>query len=217
MPCNASSLSPPHTCPPRLAANSSDRQAVLPRVRPTGWRLATGSCVLRERIVRGFPHFSRIYQHIYPHGYDEPESWSDRGPRDPPSWQRWACQCDCTTSKTRIRPGEPPLVSQLTGAILMILSTCSFLNPSLADARRRRQRLCGAASNSATAGPLLASLSKRRVASVFRLRLLGEARATRSVLHVKSVLRWRQSTAPPGTDRSRRVQVIRYLFEACRA
>ena len=104
----------------------------------------------------------------------------------------------------------------LTGAILS--ARAHFSNPSLADAcRRRRQRLCGAASNSAIAGPLLASLSKRRVASVFRLRLLGEARATRSVLHVKSVLRWRQSTAPPGTDRSRRVQVIRYLFEACRA
>ena len=71
----------------------------------------------------------------------------------------------------------------LTGAILS--ARAHFSNPSLADAsRRRRQRLCGAASNSAIAGPLLASLSKRRVASVFRLRLLGEARATRSVLHV---------------------------------
>ena len=67
----------------------------------------------------------------------------------------------------------------LTGAILS--ARAHFSNSSLADARRR---LCGAASNSAIAGPLLASLSKRRVASVFRLRLLGEARATRSVLHV---------------------------------
>merc|ERR1712194_442579 len=67
----------------------------------------------------------------------------------------------------------------LTGAILS--ARAHFSNSSLADARRR---LCGAASNSTIAGPLLASLSKRRVASVFRLRLLGEARATRSVLHV---------------------------------
>ena len=91
--------------------------------------------------------------------------------------QRCARQCDCTASKTRVRPGEPPLVSPDGRHIV----SAHFSNSSLADARRR---LCGAASNSATAGPLLASLSKRRVASVFRLRLLGEARATRSVLHV---------------------------------
>ena len=42
----------------------------------------------------------------------------------------------------------------LTGAILS--ARAHFSNSSLADARRR---LCGAASNSATAGPLLASLS----------------------------------------------------------